>query len=460
MTQRICLVVDNPLRDLDGLVLVAWELARRGVEAWLVPMYEQAFDVQTIKPDLVLLNYVRSNNLELVKAYQRSGSRVGVLDTEGTGGKSADEFAMLVANSGAAGWVDLYCTWGTDQLEALERKGIVAAAQLRLTGCPRYDFCASRWLAALPVPAAKPGYVLVNTNFSVVNPRFSASTSDERNTMVKAGFSPEFADAYVRDARVALQGVLALLAQLLAAFPERNFILRPHPFESHEPYRRLEAHGNFQIRQEGTSVEWLNQASALVHLNCSTALEAAMLGKPRLSPSWLDTPALNVPGPHRLSRQARTPADLVDMLGEVLAGPPGRELAADANGLRPSHYLIDGHAAARVAEAVVATLAEGRRDDRIPRSTWRGRSIALSRRLFGHRSWTALQVAFRKASPTLRRLKSFSGEQVSEIAARLDACAGLEPGSTRVDPMDRTPLARSRLASRRSVRVSARPLGS
>ena len=52
----VCLIVDNPLRDLDGLVLLGWQLARRGVDAWLVPMHEQSIDVRAIGADLVLVN--------------------------------------------------------------------------------------------------------------------------------------------------------------------------------------------------------------------------------------------------------------------------------------------------------------------------------------------------------------------------------------------------------------------
>src|SRR5262245_63028545 len=94
---RVALIVDNPLRDLDGLVLLAYQLAQRGHTAFLVPMYDQVYDVFRLRPDVVLVNYVRANNRDLVRLYRRRGMRVGVLDTEGAGGKSAEEFARLVS---------------------------------------------------------------------------------------------------------------------------------------------------------------------------------------------------------------------------------------------------------------------------------------------------------------------------------------------------------------------------
>src|SRR3979411_3101357 len=85
---HVCLIVDNPLRDLEGLVLLGRELATRGVKVTLVPMYEQGFDVPALQPDLVLLNYTRPNNADLIKAYKRAGILVGILDTEGMGGNN------------------------------------------------------------------------------------------------------------------------------------------------------------------------------------------------------------------------------------------------------------------------------------------------------------------------------------------------------------------------------------
>jgi len=83
MKYKICLIVDNPLRDLDGMVLLSMHLAERGADVYLVPMYTQGYEVPAICPDFVLMNYARTANAELIKAYSRAGIVVGVLDTEG-----------------------------------------------------------------------------------------------------------------------------------------------------------------------------------------------------------------------------------------------------------------------------------------------------------------------------------------------------------------------------------------
>src|ERR1700761_7777399 len=215
---HVCLIVDNPLRDLEGLVLLGRQLAVRGATVTLVPMYEQGFDVLALRPDLVLVNYTRPNNADLIKSYKRAGILVGVLDTEGIGGKNPDQFAEMVKSVGCNELVDLYCVWGQAQHAAFLRNGTVPAELLHATGCPRYDFCAAPWRTALPQPSVAPGYVLINTNFPTVNPRFSGSSSAEEESMVQAGFSREFARQFIADAALAYRSVLDVSIKLAKRF--------------------------------------------------------------------------------------------------------------------------------------------------------------------------------------------------------------------------------------------------
>lgn len=452
----VCLIVDNPLRDLDGLVLLGWQLARRGVDAWLVPMYEQSFDVRAIGADLVLVNYVRTNNLDHVMAYRREGIRVGVLDTEGVGGKTPAEFAALVAASGGGGAaVDFYCVWGLAQQQALVEAGVVSGDRIQVTGCPRYDYCAPPWKNALPLPAEPPGYVLVNTNFPVINPRFSNGADDEVANAVKAGFSREFAQSYVRDARVAHAGMLALMDKILVRWPGQRFILRPHPFESHECYRTLEQHANFALRQEGTSVEWLNQARALLHLNCSTAVEAAMLGKPALSPAWLDTSALHMPGPSSVSRLAASPKALLEALDAVLCSSKPVDDRQTRQPLQALYHHIDGHAAERIADVIVSALSQPFNPNAGPAPRLKSRAVLATRCLLGHAMARKL-AGLREPISELRRrrAKIFDIEQVKSLVRRLQACSP-QGTEVQVQAMGPVNLQRPRLASQVSIRLTA-----
>ncbi len=448
---RVCLIVDNPLRDLDGLVLVAWQLAQLNCEAWLVPMYEQAFDVRAIDSDFVLLNYARPNNRSHLCAYLAEGVRVGVLDTEGVGGKSADEFARLVASDMGSGLVDLYCVWGPSQGDALAARQVVASGALRVTGCPRYDYCAPPWRDALPRPAVPDGYVLVNTNFPTVNPRFSRGSGDEVLSMIGVGFEPTFARAYVRDARAAQIGMIAMVDTLAERFPSVRFVLRPHPFESTAPYQALAIRPNLEVRQEGTSIEWLNSCRLLIHLNCSTAVEAAMLGREAISPAWLNTPTLCVEGPHRVSSHAASLEEMVEIMAARLAG--SESVASVHRAIEPSYHFIDGQAAKRVAHAILDALKLPARES-VPSLTARFRWNLAARRLLGHRAAKALMDLLASQPERVRRAaKLFTLEHVQSILQRVQACAP-EGQPVIAEPMHSVKVAVARWASGTSIRIS------
>lgn len=432
---HVCLVVDNPLRDLEGLVLLGRELARRGATATLVPMYEQGFDVPALRPDLVLLNYTRPNNADLIKSYKRAGILVGVLDTEGIGGKDPDQFAQMVKNAGRADLVDLYCVWGHAQHAAFLRNGTMPAELLHATGCPRFDFCAAPWRAALPQPSVAPGFVLINTNFPTVNPRFSSSSLNEENSMVQAGFTREFARRFIADATIAYRSVLDASIKLARSFPNVRFVLRPHPFENIRSYDAFADVPNAHVKQDGTSLEWIAGARLLIHQNCSTAIEAAMLKVEPLSMEWFNTPALRLQAASGVSRAVASEADLIEMVRQGLDGTLP-SVDRDTHEFRAKimgdlYTAIDGSSSARVADAVLNTISAAKnrtaRSKAVPPPSMRGQVAARIRRTLGYKASAALRRSYGSAESERRRLgKAFAVDTVNSVLRRV--CAASEDG--------------------------------
>lgn len=458
---KICLILDNPLRDLEGLVLVAWHLTKLGAEVWLVPMYNQAFDVRAIGTDFVLMNYVRTNNLNHIISYMRNGIKVGVLDTEGMGGKSTKEFADLVSKAGGATLVDLYCAWGKGQYDALLKQKVVPETKLQLTGCPRYDYCSTPWRNCLPQPNTKPDYILINTNFPTVNSRFVRNSDDEIVSMINAGFTADFAADFIRDAHTAHLGMIKLIQKLVAYFPDQHFILRPHPFESTAPYEEAIKAKNFEVRQERTSIEWLNHAKVLIQLNCLTAIESTAFNVPALSPSWLNTPALNVPLSSNLSINFDNEDSFVEHLSQELTkfkdihNTPNKNTPAQNHSIIEEYLLCDGKAAQRVAQVIMDELANKNNKKELPKLPLRFYAINMLQSALGYSLYNYLQSKLHgNALNTRKKSKLFSIEQVTSIINRIENSTDTH-GSVRVSDMSSTLLRHSYLASGSSVCLSS-----
>ncbi|WP_454626233.1 surface carbohydrate biosynthesis protein [Bradyrhizobium cenepequi] len=429
---HVCLIVDNPLRDLEGLVLLGRHLAIKGTRVTLVPMYEQGFDVPALRPDLVLMNYTRPNNADLIRSYKRAGILVGVLDTEGIGGKNADHFAELVKNTGCTDILDLYCVWGHAQHAAFLKEKTAAERIVYTTGCPRFDFCATPWRAALRTPSIPSGYVLINTNFPTANPRFSTGSAHEEDAIVKVGLTRDFARQFIADAGRACHAMLNMSISLAKHFADVQFVLRPHPFENIRFYDAFAELPNARVIQEGTSLEWINGARLLIHQNCSTAIEAAMLNVEPLSVEWFNTPALRLEAPTAVSRGAGSEADLIELVKQGLDGrlPPVTAQIEQARQeiIRDLYAAVDGASSSRVTDVVLRTIMTARQGERIaavvPRPSARGIVAGAVRRTLGHKASSALRRGYGAAEDEQRRVgKAFTPDMVNLVLRRIDAAS-------------------------------------
>ena len=61
-------------------------------------------------------------------------------------------------------------------------------------------------------------------------------------------------------------------------------MIRPHPSENVEPYKKLESqYSNVKVCQNLSVGDWLKNARANIHYYCTTSVEAAMIGVPNLT---------------------------------------------------------------------------------------------------------------------------------------------------------------------------------
>ena len=364
---RIGLVVDHPKRDLPGAVMLGYQLARRGVSVMLVPMYEQAVDVPRLGLDTLVVNYARPVNLDLMHSFAKAGLALYVLDTEGgvlaeTGGNSPPAMAAHIRQSGYADILAGYFFWGSRLHDAFLAAATMKPEQLHLTGCPRFDFAAPRWRALLD--GEPRGYLLVNANFPLVNSRFTGKPGGEREAMVRAGWDGAYVDRFIADLKQVFAKYLAEIGRLAAARPDRNILVRPHPFESEDVYRNaLARHANVVIDGTGSVLDRIRNAAAVVHLNCGTAVESVLLGKLPLQLEYLNTPvtAGHATLPARVSRPVNSFDELLGTLDhterETEAFDFARVHAAD---IEAFFHLNDGQAAERVADVLTRTAGSRR----------------------------------------------------------------------------------------------------
>jgi surface carbohydrate biosynthesis protein len=360
---RIGWVVDHPKRDLAGSVLAAYQLASRGASVAIVPMYEQGVDVPRLGLDTLVVNYARIANLDLMQGFAKAGLALYVLDTEGgvlaeKGVNSPPVIAAYVHDSGYADILAGYFFWGGRLHAAFNNDKTMQASRLHLTGCPRFDFAAPRWRTLLD--GARRGYLLVNANFPLVNSRFGG----EREATIRNGQDPAYIDGLLTDMKQVFADYLVEIGRLAAARPDRAILVRPHPFESEEIYRTAFAqHSNVVVDGTGSVLDMIQNAAAVIHLNCGTAVESVLLGKLPIQLEYLNRPTIagHALLPARVSRPAMSFEELLDVVDHIGEETTKFDFAGvHAANIEAFFYHNDGLAAQRVADTLLAAQNTGR----------------------------------------------------------------------------------------------------
>jgi surface carbohydrate biosynthesis protein len=444
---RIGLVVDHPHRDLEGIVLLARALSARGAEPALVPMYQQGLEQALLRLDAIVVNYYRPNNAQAMRHWRAQSLATFVLDTEGgvlseSGHDSPEAFAGALKGLKVADGVDGYLFWGERLAGAVAASGALPEERIAVTGCPRFDLCAEPWRRRLGERRAD--YVLINTNFSLINPaharahpaRRSAAglppAAREMAVMVAGGWDKEYVASLVGDLRAVFARYLAFLVALAASLPGTRFRLRPHPFEDHGVYlEHFSGLANVEVNGEGSVAAAVRGAILMLHLNCGSAIETALLDCVPVQLEFLNTPLqrAHTPLPGRISHRAEGPEEVRRLIagGERLSAVDATAVRAE---LAPFFGALDGRAGDRAADFIMGRLRRHR-----CRRAWPMFSGAL-RDGTGARPGQIVQAALGKALGTAavarlrellvpaRRNKRLSAARVGGLLAELASCEG------------------------------------
>jgi surface carbohydrate biosynthesis protein len=464
---RIVLVVDNPFRDLPGLVLVARELARQGARVFLVPMNLLVRELWTLAPDFVLLNYLRANNEAAARQIQEAGITVGVLNTEGgvftprparsnsarvhadAGGMlpAMEEYAFTMAGDAEVrSRVACYCAWSTAFADYAVEAGWYRRDQLKVTGMPRFDLYAIRWRnAALRFSTYVEAYpaprILLNGNFALSNPQFQTPQQEADMMIERYGYDRSYIQAWQNNEAATMHGFVRLANRLTRENRSASVIVRPHPFENLSVYESLlDAQPNLKVVRQGTVDGWLLRASVLIHRGCSTALEARLAGVHPVELSWL--PCVPVPAAEAVSIQTASEDAAADCVRDILQGTFRTTAGQEEIWRREidrTYFKQDGESYRRVASAVLDAVSRTRDRARIEKQCarnayetlqWGGSQRKKVRAMLSRRCAVSIHYSFRhfkrvfeETLPWDSSEKRFNAVTVQEMLDAFDEAA-------------------------------------
>ncbi len=234
---------------------------------------------------------------------------------------------------------------GDDNAEAWRTWPQYTNTPIEVTGNPRFDLLRPEF-RAFYAGAAKAlrdrhgDFVLINSNFGTVNffhPHLSRFAGDREA-------KPDEGEGTLAGHRRALfRQFLEMVPAVARAFPQQRIVLRPHPAENPETWRRACAGlPNVTVSSEGAVQPWLLAAKLVIHNGCTTGVEAVLLDRPVVAYRPIQSAQWEIPLPNALAHSVFALDELKQVIRSVLAGE-----SLPSGEAEKRKHLLEAHVAAR-----------------------------------------------------------------------------------------------------------------
>jgi surface carbohydrate biosynthesis protein len=346
------------VRELDAKILLACAAAERGIPAILGSRAPLTYYAHRL-PRGTYLAKGGQNEGRFFRILGDLGHDVALLDEASLLRLPDEEVRARRYSEKAASRVALFLAWGDDDARMLRETPSCQHAAVCVTGNPRMDLTRPelRPYFAGEARALREHYgefALLNTNFFGLN-HYLPALSTEREVAEGKREASAYYQAFARHRARIFDAFIALVPEIARAIAPSVLIVRPHPMESPEAWRRAaDGLDNVHIRQDGNVLTWLLAASLSIANNCTTLVESNLLGKTGVHFEPVRDPALDFALPRLVSHRAQEPAEVVSLAAQALRGALAPREGAPAQVLRAHLAGLDGEFASdRIAQAVL-----------------------------------------------------------------------------------------------------------
>lgn len=219
------------------------------------------------------------------------GHKLVSIDAEGLVYNNDEEYFRKRLSVNAIKESDLIFTWGRAQRDFISSKIPEESNKIVNTGEPRVDLWRREFRGIYLKEAHKiqkkyGPYVLIASNFVANHAKGNSFPLKQaiHFGMVKTDFEiANFNERHNHKLRI-LKDFLNVLPRLSQDFPNLNFIIRPHPSESHVVWKDASKNlKNVKVIFEGSISPWVLGAQLVLHNDCTTGIEAVISGVQSIS---------------------------------------------------------------------------------------------------------------------------------------------------------------------------------
>jgi surface carbohydrate biosynthesis protein len=289
MKPLLIIPVENQVRELDAKLLVAVLAAQEGWTSVIGSKWSIHERIGRFPPSIYIAKSFTQRDVKMLQIMRKIGHYVIAWDEEALVTFPPEIYYARRVGRGALDFVDLLVAWGEDNRDLFYGHPECRRETVHLLGNPRADLLRPemRELFQDRVNELQREYgdfILVNTNFNAVNcylDTWNLLYMDHGEWMRgygAVGMPEKYVKGRFEYKQAVFEAYQSLIPAIARAFPNRRIILRPHPSENHDLWRRLlKGHTNVNVCSKGNVVPWLIACNCLIQSGCTTAVEGFLL---------------------------------------------------------------------------------------------------------------------------------------------------------------------------------------
>lgn len=285
----VIIPIETKSREFHGKLFLALYLLRNGHPV-LIGEQGRLWDYcDLVEPSIYLDKSVAATRVSWFERCRDMGHDVVSWDEEGLIFFDNWLYRKQRIEPKAFDRVSRFFAWGEVQREAICEEYPQYRKKISLCGNPRFDLLRPdlRSFYKSTVDALRQRFgsmILINTNFAFYNHYKSSEELCQMLAKYPIANEPGYMEKWIAMHREMHQAYLDMVPDLLARYPEQMVVVRPHPSESHAPWLELaKQHPRLHVDSSGNVHEWILASEAVVHFNCTTAVEAYLLDVPAIA---------------------------------------------------------------------------------------------------------------------------------------------------------------------------------
>ncbi len=354
------LPVETAARELDAKLLLALFAAGKGMRVIIGNRALMNNMLHRFEPGIYLSHNFDKGRQRILKLLAQMGHHVLAWDEEGLVWVDEASYCARRVFPGSVARLDAIFAWGGEHGLTLRKTCGISGAKILETGNPRADMLRPELRGiyarkALELRDEFGDFILINSNFGWLNYALAknAKAIKSEQELESIAVKSRHSLGYLKHRYLTFCSFVDLLPLLARRYPERKIIVRPHPSENCEGWQQAAGgFDNIHVKYDSDLVPWLLGAHSILHNGCTTAVEAALLGKTAIMYSAHDGGAFEIRQPASVSMVAKTPEQI---FSRIDAG--GSSVAAPADVDKKLNAMVSNREGSMSAEVIAEHMA-------------------------------------------------------------------------------------------------------